>query len=87
MTPCYLVVYYRRFEGNYCLRLLVTRSVTLTIERTVGSGGRFTGRTKKMATNTKVWEGPVCVCGAILFVGHITAEDRGTTLFRNVGNN
>ena len=62
MTPRYLVVCYRRFGGNYCLRLLVTRSITLTIERTVGSVGRFTGWAKKMATNMEVWEGLVCVC-------------------------
>jgi hypothetical protein len=61
MTPCYLVVCYRRFGGNYCLRLLVTHSITLTIELTVGSVGRFTGQTKKMATNTELWEGLVCV--------------------------
>jgi len=62
MTSRYLVLCYRRSGGNYCLHLLVIRSITLTIERTIGSVGRFTGRAKKMATNMEVWEGLVCVC-------------------------
>lgn len=66
--------------------LLVNRSITFTIERNVGSVGRFTGRTKKYG-DQHGGVGGACVCEVILFVGRITPEDGGTTFFRNVGYN